>query len=259
MEDIRPLDLVLFRGSDLISWIIREVQYIEFKMDNYSHVGVVVDNNILPNIPQLKSGRKYILESTLGEYIPDVLTGNIKFGVQIRDLEDVIRSYTLIPGSEVGYCRLKPYPLNVVDKMNEVIKEYADKFYETNPIRLLACVFPSLRWLRLVEDYIFIEGHRILSSIKAIDYNQNIDNISIKDAIRYVDNLSLFCSQLAVIVYQRLNLLPNTINPSDISPIQMIQFDIFEPIRYIKLDDCYFMIPLNNNDIAELVGVCKSI
>jgi len=55
---------------------------------NYSHSGIVMKN---PNFINKKG--LYILESTGFENVPDVEDGKIKFGVQLRDLNEVLNDF----------------------------------------------------------------------------------------------------------------------------------------------------------------------
>lgn len=89
------LDLIMFRGDDIISDTIAELQ----KCDMFTHVGLVIKSDLLPDC-HLDPDRLYILESTYSYEIsgmdngpPDYLTNQQHFGVQLRDLELVCNSY----------------------------------------------------------------------------------------------------------------------------------------------------------------------
>lgn len=255
ITNIKPLDLMVFKGDSYISRIIREFEKWELSMDDVSHVGVVVTRDILPHIPQLKVGRKYILESTVilshDDKVNNVITGSPRFGVQIRDLEYVILNYDPSPNQKIGYARLinnnfeLPY---IVKVMKDVMDKYANTLYEINPIKLLACVSPTMRWLRDIIDGLYIEGHYILSTIRLINKSA-IDSMDIKSALREVEKYFLFCSELAVIIYQALGIISNDINPAEVAPVQVARLTnngkpIFSEIKYITYDDIA-MIPID--------------
>ena len=100
---IRPLDLIAFRGGDIISDLIATLESHEVGIGAFSHVGMVVTSEILPSCMvngkefYLAPDRVYVFESTftydiphITDGVPDVTTGHGEFGVQLRDLEDVI-------------------------------------------------------------------------------------------------------------------------------------------------------------------------
>ena len=61
---IKPLDMILFRGGEVVSSTIRILEKLQAGNGDWSHVGLVVDTTILPNIPNGKDDKLYIWEST---------------------------------------------------------------------------------------------------------------------------------------------------------------------------------------------------
>ena len=105
-NDIQSFDAIFFRGGDLISDMIEVLEKYKVSSGVFTHVGMVVTADILPycnvkGLPyHLESNKLYILESTFGYEIPhilegkcDITTGKGKFGVQLRELEDIIPWY----------------------------------------------------------------------------------------------------------------------------------------------------------------------
>lgn len=94
-NEMKNLDLLMFRGDDIISDIIADIQ----NEQQFTHAGLVIHSNLLPGY-NLKPDHLYVLESTYSYNIegmdngpPDSITGQRFFGVQIRDLERVCKSY----------------------------------------------------------------------------------------------------------------------------------------------------------------------
>lgn len=99
---IKPLDLLLFKGTDFVSKTISKCELYMEGSGSYSHTGIVISWEVMPFLSELEEGKLYIWESTMsgscrgmnrGGEVPDVETGKGCFGVQIRDLEEVIKHY----------------------------------------------------------------------------------------------------------------------------------------------------------------------
>jgi hypothetical protein len=96
---IQPLDLVLFSGNDIISSTIKTLQNKKLNIGAFSHVGVIVNSEILPHIKEIQKNEWYIWESTSSlrlpgfeNEVPDIF-GDHKIGVQIRNLKKVLDIY----------------------------------------------------------------------------------------------------------------------------------------------------------------------
>lgn len=221
-SEIRPLDLVLFKGSELISDSIRFFQRLKLGKGGgeYSHVGIVVTKDIL-DIPELKEGKLYVFESTmsgkLGQNVNNIY-GKSYFGSQLRDLDELAAAYLAVDDSEMAFAKLKNNVFyNESGKINdmckkkftELVNKYNNVPYELNVTSLAGSLFNEVRFIRdLTEDE--------ESSKKW-----------------------LFCSELCFIVYQGLELYDKKFNPSDVVPMDFIGFDkdgipnIFgEPIKF---------------------------
>src|SRR5437868_4194060 len=115
---IKPFDLIAFRGGDVISDLIAVLEKYEVGCDTFTHVGMVVTSEILPN-QNLDPNKLYILESTFGYQIPliydnkpDVITGKGNFGVLLRDLEEIIPWYIYNDKTKVAWCKLLNNPFD---------------------------------------------------------------------------------------------------------------------------------------------------
>lgn len=98
-NQIKPFDLIFFKGGEIISKGIRLIQKtmlgIENKKDVWSHVGIVVTKELFDD-PRILPNKLYISESTLSGKLADGIK-NIDnkafFGVQIRELDLLVQKY----------------------------------------------------------------------------------------------------------------------------------------------------------------------
>ena len=100
--DVQPLDLILFRGVDPVSRAIQFMQRRKIGRGDFSHAGLAITREVL-DLPSLEPGKVYVWESMLSaskgfwahftDQIPSAETEEVRFGVQLRDLELVIPGY----------------------------------------------------------------------------------------------------------------------------------------------------------------------
>lgn len=220
---IAPLDLILFRGVDLISRVVEVAERKEIGCDRFSHVGIIVNSEILPSIRELEPGKFYIWESTSTDKkdpVVDVEDGKHHFGVQIRPLEDAVKIYTSVEGGTVTWGQLKDNPWNDIKKKVEIIgildKVHADfgrRTYEANFLSLLAVVFPRLRRIRDLVDTTCIDSYKLFTSWKT-DSLIGPPNVPIAGW--------LFCSELIAIIYQNLGILSKDYDARNMAPVDFI-------------------------------------
>lgn len=134
-NDLTPLSIVLFRGNDFISKIIGKIESLDMKDEKeniygvWSHVGLLVNRQVMPFVPNIKNCKWAVWEMTCsgkiaGDETPDIATGKGKFGVQVRDLESVLKTY---PGS-VAILPLKFIPYaNKKDSNSKYNSSYEKK------------------------------------------------------------------------------------------------------------------------------------
>jgi len=171
----RPLDLLVFRGSDGISGIIRKLQKKETGSGIISHVEVVMTPEWCDKITKLTKKfdafpeyeftphPRYLLSwgselsGKLNDGVYDGETGGVTFGVQFRDLRELVKTYASRPGANVGLCRLKENPIEGIseddakvlkEKLSKAYDEYKEKIYPINILDILASLYPELRDLR---------------------------------------------------------------------------------------------------------------
>lgn len=156
-NNIHDFDLILFRGCDIISNTIATIQ----GNNGFTHVGIIISPKLLPNY-SLDSNKLYILESTFSYKIegmnngpPDVLTNQQFFGVQLRDLEDVLKSYIINNETKVYYRNSN---IIFTGDFEQIFKSYHKKPFTTNNIIDYRQITPT--YLELVKSLItkdFIE------------------------------------------------------------------------------------------------------
>lgn len=203
--DARPLDLVFFRGSDILSGTIVMMEKMMSKdVRPFSHVGIIVNKDVLP-IEELEDGILYVLESTVeihhtpGTSIPKDIRGKRRTGVQIRVLMDVIHAYH--GAAAIGRLKAKiedPKPI-----LLSFWKEYKDGGYDGDIISLLSTVFPCLRPISKTSYHLYTEVGKVIH-------------------IGDIPSSYLICSELVGIIYQRLGIIPKNIDPSTITPMDFL-------------------------------------
>jgi len=220
---ISPFDCILMRGGDLISDVIDVLEKYQLSMNTFTHIGMVVTSDILPKCVVnkhefvLNPDKLYILESTFSYNVPgfvkgvnDVTTNKGKFGVQLRELEQIIPFYIHSQKTKVAWCRLlnNPYFNNkqlMQDKFISFFDNYHERKYEMDPLGLLAAIFTSFRGMRDVQDKM------ITKAWKKINKNANDKDIPIVNF--------QFCSELIANVYQCIGVLDERVNTKDVLPM----------------------------------------
>jgi len=211
-----PLDLILFRGSDVISKTVEEAEQVGIGLSDYSHVGIVISGEMLPNIKELKRDVLYVWESTVNKN---------RYGVQIRELNIGIEKYV----GDIYIAKLITNPWNfkpsirseIIDKLTKFHEIFGRRTYEFSLLNLLAVVIPKLRYLRNGYDKIsdfFTTGVRV--------------------GMEECKKEWLFCSELVVLIYKNLGIYPPEIDERNVAPVD------FTGIRYPELNIFRDFVPL---------------
>ena len=161
MDSLDTCDILLFRGSGIISYIL---EY--FGRSKYSHVGIILKNPKFLN-ESLDDGI-YLLESSYNN-TPDSEDHKYKVGVQIHKLDDILPQFpknsvylrkTHINRDEDFYKKLsdihkeihnKSYDLNIFDWISA--KYNIDNEIQPNPLYKKTKEF----WCSALVSYIFKE------------------------------------------------------------------------------------------------------
>jgi hypothetical protein len=195
-EVIQPLDMIFFHGGDLASKTIHLLQKITVGSGAYTHVGIVVNDELLLG-HGLEKNTWYIWESTFSsEYFGGDMgvlgTKGAYFGTQLRKLHEVIPAYLSNHGTKIAWCELKNNPWKNEENRNAIIKTFSELFnrynhirYDYNPVSLLGSMILPLR----------------------------------------THNNKLFCSELVALIYVHLGILPNTVDPSGVIPMDFFGID----------------------------------
>lgn len=223
----RPLDLLVFRGSDGVSQLIQTLQKKELGEGKVSHVEIVMTPEWCEKITEIKKyfevykhvetfkpHSKFLLSwgatlsGKLNDGVLDGETAGVTFGVQFRDLEELARAYADRPGANIGICRLKENP--TVDaseensaalklKLSEAYDKYKDVEFDYNILNLLASLYPEIREVR---DFFW----KLLKKSS-------------------VDDKYMFCSEFAASLYRDLGLVSSEVDPTVIVPQDFIGHD----------------------------------
>ena len=172
-ENFETGDMLLFKYTSIIG------RFIEYCTgSNYSHCGIIIKD---PDFGSFKDEGLFFLESTGLDKTPDVEDNKIKFGVQLRKLEDVINETRVT----IFYRKLKcTRNKDFYTKLAHAHSIVRNKSYDGNP----------LHWVRA-------------------KYKLEIGNLQNKN--------TFFCSALTSFVYMTLGLLPLETKWSTIEPCQL--------------------------------------
>lgn len=195
---IKPLDLALFRGTEIISNTISTFEELHLSDGSWTHVGIFITKDVLDVCSSMEKDKLYILESIVSSHdIPNVATGTLSSGIQIRSLDSLMRLYS----GKIAYASLKnrPSDLSIIKPLlNEVYNNTKDIPYSYNCLNMIAALFSCCRPLRDVTGEI-------------------IEPIS--------TNRMKFCSQYVGDVYQHLGLLHKDVKTENIVPMDFIGYD----------------------------------
>jgi hypothetical protein len=234
---LRPFDIILLRGykafSKLISLLEKRKDYPD--SGEFTHAGIILTSDVIDH-PNMKPGRFYLYESVTANGSLDYGVGDIdgnkwKWGVQIRDLEELVTSCDRKTSTTIAYCRLIDNPiermplLEIKNKFNDFYLNHINAKYDMNLYSLFASVFPFLR-----------------------KYRDSIENFT---------NTSdwLFCSELVAMVLKYFNVYPPEVNPKDVLPrdIAFPEADT-DPMPKIISNIIHITTPLhyNGSDVVIL-------
>ena len=197
-DKFKPLDMILFKGTDVFSDTICIVSQAATSDGDFSHCGLLVNKDLLPTVPQLQPDKWYVWESTFsavggflgkfGDGVPDIETNKGRLGVQIRDFEEVVTGYTP-NGGKVAWAPLIKNPWDtqshrdLADQVSAIHDVVGNRRYDLNCCGLLATVIPCLRVPRDVFNYIdswpvkaYVSWETTLSAAEQQKINDFYDN-----------------------------------------------------------------------------------
>lgn len=207
-EVARPLDLLLFRGTDMVSKSISCIEKRRVGNGDYTHVGLVVTHDLWPH-PNMRRGELYVWESTMSmsccgltDGVPDIEHNKGKFGVQVRRLADVVEKYS----GSVAWAPLFHNPWadhadDVREKFRELQTRYGNATYDASFLELFSAILPPLRWIR--------DTMRCLRTCGG----------------RRAESEWIFCSEGVAIVYKAVGVIGEKYNPQDVVPVDFLGVD----------------------------------
>ena len=202
LPKLKPFDAIFFKGDALLSQIIKTLCNTKIRSDKqigFTHVGVVITSDIITH-DNILPHKKYIFESIINikssSSIRDI-NGKLFSGVQIRDLDDVVRYYDKSNKTQVAYGMLLNNPIDtqpisqLKKKFNDFFVRYHMKSYDFNPYSLISSAYSCLRPCRDV--------------VEAICNTEDF----------------YFCSEIVALLYKHIGVYPNSVNEKDVLPIDI--------------------------------------
>jgi len=229
-----PLTLIAFRGGDAVSCLIRLLEKIQTGNGDFSHVGLLINSDICPFIPGLESNKIYVWESTMsarffglgGDGVADPTNKKTRFGVQIRDLEELLPKYLQVDDTAVAFCNLVNNPwrqaeyetifetvqrrAKIVRDMKRLYKKYHRKTYEINCLQLCSAAVPGLR--NVQKEF----GEKVVGGVKQIFKMPELEGD---------DDDFVFCSEFVALIYQGLGIIDSKYKPHEAVPVDFFGSD----------------------------------
>lgn len=197
--NIEPLDIIFFQGSVFVSDIIMFAEDITFGNGEWSHVGIVVNTDIIP-IHNGKPNTLYILESTKSDnQDPNIETDKPFYGVQFRELHSVVDDY-IKAGGKVGIGKLIQNPYLQHDKLDFIKEkfEYVRTHLIGKTYDFIDLFVPALpqRFMQFICPWFFKKDNE----------------------------KCIFCSELVFRILQLLDLYPADDNAKFFAPVELIGY-----------------------------------
>lgn len=199
-QDLKTGDILLYQTG---FWYSRLIEY--FTGSIYSHISIVLKNPtwIDPNLNE----EYYILESG-AEVVPDAVSGQMIFGVQIIPLSIIYEEYT-----KGGYGHLYVRHLKH-NKSEEDLKKGIFDAYQV--VKNKPYDLDPFDWIKALYDI-----------------HDTIDDL---DKRRHLEKLNTFwCSALVAYIFVECGFLPKTLPWTIINPNDFSYFDKEKRLEYI---DC---------------------
>lgn len=175
MENLQPFDILLFRGTEIVSKIISKVSRLTSRHEGrWTHCGIILSSGILDH-PRVHPGRLYIWEATMSGRLGDGIrniNGKGQLSVQLRDLQAVVAATLTNPDAEIGHGRLinKYRPELTADFKRDFTRffyEVDGSHYNLNLVSVLATAFKPLRFVRRLFPRIGRRRWKICSELVA--------------------------------------------------------------------------------------------
>lgn len=205
IRQVRPLDLIVFRGGDLVSAGLIGLQRRKLGRGEISHVEVAMSAEWCAEVngPEMHSWGS-TMSGPLNDGVPNSVGGST-FGVQMRSLSALIESYLANPRADIGLCRLIDNPTvrradesdeqyaaraeQLRAKIQKCYDDYNNCTYNARPLVLLGALFPSFRPARDIAAKVFST------------------------------NRWLFCSEFVAVLYEAVGVIVPAPHYDDLPPV----------------------------------------
>lgn len=208
--DLSPLDLLLFRGNDFVSNTISKLEDWRVGDGRFTHVGILINNTLWPH-PTLRDNEWYVWESTMSKSmcgltdgVPDVVSGKGVFGVQVRNLRDLLEKYD----GSVYWAPLRDRVFEdeemrsfFIERFRVFQQKYGNATYDASFVELLGAMIPALRCFR--------NSARLCRTCGGLRK----------------ENEWLFCSEGVAMIYQQLGILSSKFEARDVVPADFLGKD----------------------------------
>jgi hypothetical protein len=230
---LRTYDTILFRGSDLVSNAIAQVEKKLTGSGDFTHSGLVIRLRDLPRESWIREKYEltraslaandgvstndpadavFVFESTgsggLSDGVPAFTDNSSHLGVQLRDLDKVVVAYDSAPQARMAWLPLRVLDRDVVTdpwKLQAVLDKYLGMSYDASVIDLGAAAVPCLRCIRDNVVFKFVR-----------------DAIYTCFCCGAKPSEWLFCSELVAKVYVDIGAFPKTVNPQNVMPTDFL-------------------------------------
>lgn len=224
---IRPFDLLMFKGNDFVSSTISKLEKRGNKFSQggeFTHAGIVVTSDIIYDMYMIP-GKLYVLESTisgkLGSGVKNIYNQTM-LGVQVRDLDLLIDAYDKPNNTNIAWCPLLHNPIDLHDpnelkhRMSNVYNGINGQMWDANCWSLLSALYPCMRPCRSCIE----------SSVHTEDW--------------------LICSEMVAYIYKQMGILPDYVNPKDVIPADLTHpYEDTDKMPVIVKNICYITTPLH--------------
>ena len=197
----KPLDLLMFSSNGILGNIIGELEKLELGAGKWTHTGLVITSEIMPDVKSIKPGKMYVLESTLGLEVPDIKGENHRYGPQIRDVEAILQ--TEYKSGTVALFKLKNNPFRTAptgsfDRTNKDIADIQSKFKD-------------------IYNDVSTKEYDIIGPIPGLFPSCRKEFNAIPIVNKYIEE-RFYCSELCAYVYKQFNIISQNVNPAYVVP-----------------------------------------
>jgi hypothetical protein len=241
--------LVVFKGDDFISRVIQVAQNLLVEQKDqvnrrWSHVGVIVDRNVLP-LPYMDPGKLYVYESVLSgtafgyqyssvQSVDHPLSKSKRYyaGPQIRPFVESVKDVTGL----IAIAKLNPIQRLKIDSIDiQVLRRKMLGFHAA--YNESGYPFTILPQIASANDGLY----RLLQKFKN-ENGQDIGDRTVKSAV--------FCSEFAAKVYQMLEIDGFTKKESGrYSPAEMISLDAFDEQTLVVKGNAQVFLKIDGKSI----------